>query len=497
MEAMLKKRSVSKYSRVFTTEFTGESTTETVVPDVLPDISEILYVSGTVLLRSKTTGEGKVSLSGSISVSAVYLPDGETGLRSIQTTMPFAAEAEDEAITEGCRTVVSVKLTSIDARMINTRKLSVRAEVLLQIDCYAADILTLTEDISTDSEGLLHVRKESSEICVVRDIREKTFVVSDEYILSAGADDVREILSHQTSILIDEVKYVGSKLILRGSAATRLLCSSGDELVPVEISFSTPFSQILEMDAAGEDADTSYRAMLTAAYYEPVTNSEHRRSISMELHLVVQAVCSSNEICNVVSDVYSNRCICQCAIEQIEHTALVRRQITRSTVKETVKTPTPVNTVVYAHAQVISFSETTAKIRVSGIYLDEEGEYRAFKNSAVSQFDTGTIGDYQARIDCAHVAELYVSPESEGVELRISVEFEIIISSSSYLPEPCEPELCEMQGGEAPVSLYLVPKIACKDLWGTAKRYGSTVELIEKANESENSYGMLIVPVEV
>ena len=72
MEATLKKRSVSKYSMVFSTEFTGDSSTEAVVPDVLPDISDILFATGMVLLRSKTTEDGKVSLSASVSASVVY-----------------------------------------------------------------------------------------------------------------------------------------------------------------------------------------------------------------------------------------------------------------------------------------------------------------------------------------------------------------------------------------------------------------------------------------
>ena len=499
MEATLKKRSVSKYSMVFSTEFTGDSSTEAVVPDVLPDISDILFTTGMVLLRSKTTEDGKVSLSASVSASVVYSPENETGLNCLHLTMPFDAEAESADISADCRTTAEIKLVSIEARMINTRKVSVRAEVSININCYAPDTFALVEDIEAPPEVSLHIKKEELEFSLISDVRERTFVISDEYILPAGSREIREILSPASVVRVDDIKVLGNKLVVRGVCQSHLLCACEDGAEAEQISFSTNFSQMMEMEDIGEDPDISYRLMMTAAYYEPVKTSEQKCTVSMELHMVIQAVCSRAERAELVSDMYSNKCECSFESHSDDLPIIVRRQTLRSTIIETVRTPVPAIETVYAEARVTSVSGRTVGIAVNGLYIDEDGRYRALKGNFTAEFETELEADMELMADMVCVTEAFASPSAEGVEIRVPVELEAVIMKRQTAAVPTQTMLSEKECcAEAP-SLILIPVSESADLWQVAKRYGSTRELIEQANclEGENAdISMLLVPRE-
>ncbi len=499
MEAMLKKRSVSKYSKVFSTEFTGDSSTEAVVPDVLPDISDILFATGTVLLRGKTTEDGKVGLSASISASVVYSPENETGLNCLHLTMPFEAEAESPDITTECRTTADIKLVSIEARMINTRKITVRAEVLMTIDCYALGMFELVEDVEAPPEAALHIKREKLEFSLISDVREKTFVISDEYILPSGSREIREILSPSSVVRIDDIKALGNKLVIRGTCQTHLLCACGDGLEPEQISFSTNFSQMMEMEDIGEEPDVSYRLMMTASYYEPMVTSEQNCSVSMELHMVVQAVCSRVETEEIVSDMYSNKCECSFESRFDEMPIIIRRQVIRSTARDIIKTPMPAREVIYADAHITSFSKATAGIAVIGLYIDEEGRFRSIKCNLTAEFETETESDMSFTADASCVTEVFASPAAEGIELRIPTEMEVVITRKHTVAVPEEPQLCERECVSERPSLILIPAASCDDIWQTAKKYCSTQELIEQANCHEGDdaeIAMLLIPRE-
>lgn len=497
MDAALKKRSISKYSKVFSIEFTGGSSSEAVVPDVLPDIADIVFSSGAVLLRSKTTEDGKVSLSASIAASVVYSPENDTGLNCLHLALPFEAEAEDPDIIAECRTVAELKLASIDARMINTRKVSVHAEVLISIACYSPDAMELAEDVEAPPEAGLHVKKQNTVFSVISDVREKTFVITDEYAPPAGTGAVREILFPVSSVRVDDVKALGNKLVLRGVCQTRMLCVCGDDRIPQQLSFSTNFSQMLEMDSIGSEPDVSAGIMLTAAYYEPSVSAEPQDTISMELHLVAQVVCSRTESAELIYDMYSNRCDCSFEHRSDEFSAVVRRQPLRAVMRAAVRTPVPASEIVFTDARVTSLSGGSVGASIAGIYIDEEGLYRGIKSSAAAEVEAEFDKDMSLHADSAFISEIFASTTADGIEFRIPAEADTVITRAQTVITPEALRLAEKAEEELPPSVVLVPAADDADMWQLAKRYRSTPELIERANAvCGGEPAMLLIPRE-
>ena len=181
MEARLKTDSIEYLRAILDTSFGQEETSEAIVPDAYPDMEAIVDVEGNIILRSKEAGAGRVVVSGSVAVSVVYLPEGEESLRSLELNLPFTAGHDWAEITDNTQTTLTVRLGSIDAKMINSRKVLVRADLLVEVKGYEPASMSCTTELADDAEAGLHIRRETLEQSFVSQVREKTFVLADEF----------------------------------------------------------------------------------------------------------------------------------------------------------------------------------------------------------------------------------------------------------------------------------------------------------------------------
>ena len=68
---------------------TQEETADTIVPDYCPDIARIIDTEGKVFLHTRELRDGKGEVSGTVRVTVLYTPDGESGIRTLEFAMPF------------------------------------------------------------------------------------------------------------------------------------------------------------------------------------------------------------------------------------------------------------------------------------------------------------------------------------------------------------------------------------------------------------------------
>ena len=87
MELELKKARFDAYDVGGELTLTQEETAETIVPDYCPDIARIIDTEGKVYLHSRELRDGKAEVSGTIRVTVLYTPDGESGVRTLDFAM--------------------------------------------------------------------------------------------------------------------------------------------------------------------------------------------------------------------------------------------------------------------------------------------------------------------------------------------------------------------------------------------------------------------------
>ena len=494
MEIGLQKSEMLYYRNTASGGTTCEAGAEMVVPDVFPDIGEIVSAAGTPLLRSKTLADGRIILSGSIQTRVLFLPEDEGVLRKLEMEIPFSI-SQEVSTPEDSLSTVSVRLAYMDAHALNPRKLSVRCELCAEYDCYAPSSFTLVSGQLPEHDSEVCLRKETAEADVVCGVFEKAFIVTDAYPLSGAKSAASELLSHTVRLSAEDVKYVGTKMILKGIVQTELLWQT-EEGELCTSAFSSGFSQILDV---GEQNASAAEAVLTlsGAYYELLFSANETRNVTAELHVLAQVVCTRHTEIPYISDIYSNCYPIQPVFGEPERFAAEERETVQDGMRGLIETPYTVREVLQTSADVGIWSETengfTCPVNVRLILRDEDGSLHGLLRSFAAKWECQRDENMHAALRAVQCPELFSAPGSGGAEVRLLVSAELIrrhIVRLTPLEAVTAEENARIDLSQFPSITVLPGKEA--DLWALAKQYHSTVALIEAANRDLETSVLLI-----
>ena len=103
---------------------------DSIIPDIKPDILSAVSTVGTVCIYKKEILEGKVRIDGSIDTYIMYLADDENGsIRSINTNVDFTQMIDMPKASADMMLETDVMLKNIECRVINGRKVNVKASL--------------------------------------------------------------------------------------------------------------------------------------------------------------------------------------------------------------------------------------------------------------------------------------------------------------------------------------------------------------------------------
>lgn len=478
-----------------------EESQEFVVPDTMPDISAILSVTGNVRIRSKDVSQGRVRLEAKLPVRVAYVPEDEAGLRCLETELEYYVNVEDEQIDPESFCETRLTLLSLDARLPNPRKVSLRAELLCALRCYVPGQLRLPGAPEAGEEGVL-VREEAVTLSPVCAATEKTFAVTDEFNLPESASPAVTILAQNTALRTEELRQSGSKLILHGSADSALVYQAEDGGTGA-ISFSTGFSQVIELgEDLPEDAAVSATLLLTGAYYD-LTEVDGVHGTA-EIHLAVQVLASAPRTLRCVTDAYSNRYALQPTVERRSFQRIGRVLTLRETLRENFSTPQPVQEAVQSWAAI---GEPRAEsdglllpVTVILYYRTPENALSAVRHTYPVKLRTALGEGESLELLSAGVPELSLIPAPGGAEVRMTVEARAALTATRTLDAVTALEYDEtapLDQSERP-SLVLLRAASGDDLWLLARENCSTPEAIRAANGLDALEGdwqrLLLIP---
>lgn len=135
MDFSLKQNGTDCYRRLTILRSREEYTADAVVPDTQEDIARIIGSSGCVKVRSKDAAAGVVTLTGEVSAAVLYVPESGAGAVALNVAVPFTLEQRYSGADEALP-VSSMRLVSLEARMLNPRKVLVKAELCAVTELY-------------------------------------------------------------------------------------------------------------------------------------------------------------------------------------------------------------------------------------------------------------------------------------------------------------------------------------------------------------------------
>lgn len=484
MEFTLHPSSIDCYDKVFSQTLRKEETQDAVVPDTLPDIGEILSTSGDLLIRSKDVGEGRARIEANVPARVAYVPENGEGACCLEVNVPLYVSVEDESIPEGGVCTAEMSLAVLETKVLNPRKVCVRAEAVFTVDCWAEGQMAFAGAPEEDAEGV-HVLERSVTVTPVCTVTEKTFVLTDEFTIPDTMPPAATILSQQTQVQADDVKTVGTKIVVKGSAKSSLLYVS-EEMVPGAVEFTTEFSQVIEAETMPEEPFVSVSILPSGTYYD--LSGGDGRTGEMELHLVAQATVCGEKEAECLTDAYSNRCALEMETETMEITRVRKPLILRETLRDQIPTAEAAAEILQGCYRLGSAraegGTVTLPVTVCVHYKTAEGRLCAAKKNFTVEFRCELEEGQRLAPAGVSAESLSLAPAAGGIEARLPLEARVFVQETEAVQRVTAITADE----DAPIdlsgrpSLVLLKVRSGDDLWALAKANASTVRAITEAN---------------
>lgn len=313
MEISLVNREVPVYQTASQLRKRTQVNAECVVPDSQEDVGRVAAVCPMLLLKGKDLTPHGVTVSGEVQATVLTVTEDGARLNLLRFSRPFTmdfetAEPDPEALPQ-----ISWSLTGAEARVINSRKLSLGFEISAELREFARAPFALESDLPQGEWEKLHLRREEREAMLLSCVTEKTFSVHEQFAFAAGKNLRAEGLGTELRFRVLDTEQVGSRAIVKGEL---LLTAQGlsEEGTPFRTDFRCPFSQLLEV---GEEKLDVWGVCIepSAAYFDLIDTISGEKALDAEIHGVIQLCAWSRRTVSYLADAYSNLLPCDCDLE--------------------------------------------------------------------------------------------------------------------------------------------------------------------------------------
>lgn len=501
MELELNRTHLAGYDTVLDTTIFQEETLETIVPDASPDILRLIDTQGKILLKGKAAADGRAALTGTARLAVLYLPDGGTGPCRLEVQIPVSVAVEDQNIKTGCQIIAIPRVTGADTRTMNPRKVVTRVEIAVDVKVFQASAAALCTGISAVDGTVEQLTQVHRPMCIAA-VQEKQVSFEDDLNIPAGRPAAEELVNSRVELSCQESKIIGNKLIFKGEAAVQLLYRPvGGGLDTAD--FTLPFSQITEVAGVGEDGGCSVDVILSGAEF--VLGGDGR-TVSASLSMLAQAVVREERSVELLDDTYSTCCTVRAERVPYQYRVCHSEGVGRQTVREIIETGMQIKTVVDSRCAVGRLTQTregeelrmTAQVGVTAVCVTEDGEYCAVSRGLEVGCAVEMPEDCACSFSC-QCGNLIATPTADGVEVRFPLDFpyRALKDAHAMVVRDVSVENDANDDGEHP-SIVLRVTEEGERLWDVAKRYGTTIGDIVKANDlaSEQPAGgtLLLIP---
>ena len=494
MELTFETRQAEVYRETYHQVRRIQESTESVVPDTEEDINRIAAVQTSVFLKSKDlTGRG-VSISGEVSADLICIGEGQDNVSIVRTVKPFAVEYEIPELSQETQPQVALSIQAADARIVNPRKVSVSFEIASELSCYARESLDVETQLPAEGSAGLYARRESRELTLPNAATEKIFAIHEQFVLPVGKPKPGKIATARAELTVSDCQLIGSKAVIKGSAALSVSYLSDEVDYPVRADFTIPFSQIVEIGAE-QMAFSTVRPELTAAYYDLTDTIGGEKALDAELHVLLQVVSYGRQSLQTIEDVYSNAMPCT-AQQRSEHFTVAAAAKRRSLMaEERLHVMDDCTDVLGVFASLtrpaLEQGKFSAAVTLDVLYRTDSGQLSSVKRT-IALADEG--GEPAEQLLAARIEELTIRPDAQFVDVHLTLALDSVTAEEVQLQRLVGVTLDEEQRYDpaAYPSVSLV-RARGESLWELAKAYHSSEEQIRKLNPGEDYAGRMLL----
>ena len=271
-----------------------------VVPDSLPDAADLLLTEGELCLWRLDLSDGSAELEGEISARICFADEHGTPT-GFPVSVPVSLRMRAEAIETGQKPFLRCCVTTLNAHLLNSRKVRIQALLHCSLSTYRASDVTVTTGLSSENQKLFS-RTETVCVPFVSAVEEQVFTAEETLPLRLGIPKDGRLISYGSVPIADVCECADQRVILKGKVRTEVLYQDAEKQELVSEFIETPFSCL--MDVNGEVSMCRLSLHLTN---EEICCRNDEPAVDTAFHLVAQAVCYAEQEVECLTDAYCNR----------------------------------------------------------------------------------------------------------------------------------------------------------------------------------------------
>lgn len=463
-----------------------------IVPDSKPDILNTICTSGVVSIYKKEVLSEKVRLDGNLNTYIMYIPDGEEDIvRGLNTTLDFSEVIDIPNCTEEMSMNNTVKVNSIECKVLNGRKINIKATLEIVIQIYSTENIEIINDINNTEDMQM----------LKQDLRVNSLVGNGNIKIDAkdtiridNTDNFAEILKLNVDIVDKDVKISYNKVLAKSEAEIKFVYLTEDNRINTTTA-RIPIVGFIDIQNVMEENICDIQYEIKNIIVKPNSQEEH----SIYIELEVEADCSvyeEKEI-NLIQDMYipcrklnfNKKQISTMTekkkfqnikqirervnLKDIENKSLIDVDVKPDVLKET-----KINSKILYEGELelkFIFANTSMQVSIKEIKVPFEYTIENLQNGE----EINTCNDIEIK------NQDFIIGEDGNIDCNI----DIMINTNGYRTANINAidsieESEEREEQDYSIIIYIVKK--GDTLWKIAKELGSTVESIAIVNGIEN-----------
>lgn len=480
-----------------------------IVPDIKPDILNTIRTNGTVCIYKKEVMDGKVRIEGSINVYIMYLADDETSsIRSLNTTLSFSQTIDFERVKEGMLLEDKIALKSLEAKVINGRKVNVRAMLDLDLKIVSNEELEFVKEIDDIKDAQTLDRSITLNSLLGSGF---TKVYAKDTIVIDSLDNLTEIMKVDFTIINKETKISYNKVLVKADACVKMVYLTEDNRI-CTTSNLIPVMGFIDMPDVTDENICDIQYEIKNLLVKPNNIEEH--SIYIEAELEINARVYQGKQLNIIEDLYSPSVNLVYKQKQIQ--AIAQKEMVKDicSIREKQFISEIGNRKIYdVDINPRIENQTILKDRILyegelelNFLFEAEGSSRVGTKNMTLPFTfnmdcAGAIPTSKIETNIEITLQDFTIMPDESIDIKIDLEFLVNLSNSQNMQVIEEVNVDETRQNER-YSLIIYFVKPGDTLWKIAKKFRSTISNIAKINgiEDENKINVgqqLFIPTAI
>lgn len=463
-----------------------------IVPDSKPDILNTICTSGVVSIYKREVQDEKVRLDGAINTYIMYMPDGaDDSVRGLNTTIDFSENINVSNCKEGMNVTSDVKVKSIEGKVINGRKVGIKATLEVSLKVYLNEDIEIVNEIQNEND--IQILKEDLKVNSLVGCGE-TKIYAKDNIQIDNMDNLAEILKAQVCLVDKDIKISYNKVLTKAEAEVKIMYLTEDNRINI-VTYKIPVVGFIDVQNVTEENICDVNYEIKNIIIKPNSQDEH--SIYVEIEIEVICYVYEEKQINLIQDMYSPTQNLNCEKKQImtmtekqnvTNIKQIREKVNLKDIEglnlidvETVPTilnENKINSKILYEAELslkFIFEDSRRQITVKDAKIPFEYTIENLQNGEM----LNTNSDMEVK------SQDFIIQDGGDINCNVDVQTDTNMYRTANLNmiDNIE-EDGEREEQDYSIVIYIVKK--GDTLWNIAKEFGSTVDGIARVNGIEN-----------